>query len=608
MLDNIPIPVSVSCAVGTDPIVPFRSFELFNEETDVQLDLVLKGQLSNLQDREVLTNCRGPRLQTFPSGFGEFDAAFLAELARTDIVGEITAVALAPNGGVLGEDTCVAAQLRQSSNFSCRHDGKDLKGDHNVVASVKVVRREGDETSVICKETIAKLDNDTIAEDDVTVIWEQECEIGFECFEACPDAVLSAPPTAQPSIYRMTDIQFNSSALEDGDEPPPVDRWCLQLIADTETKTSATDKFAPTDESTYYFSCEGGLADVQVRIRYDLDSLDGRIAAINYSSNDQPQVGFANVDIKGTVRQVWPEECNGTLMFVEGTLIGGVSFDPVGNETPDPGKENTTRFAPAIADLGPGGNRTGILLPETFVTSSVPIGNMQYAVLNASDECDQSAAQRLTYRRDGFTDQGVGFFSMPELEIKDSWDSEDNETVLELNSFFRVTEEGRNISEFTSSIAGRLTEVCDIGIEGVPAVQIQCLPREPIVVDSIGLFTETDVNNINTTNLTMIEGIDLTRIGDIELSTIARVLIKDGDDVNSTLRLSVPYSLACSDNDIERINQETDGRGGFIVRTIPLTADVARIDTGDLVLRVEQDCPVLLICEDAKPTPGPMQP
>jgi len=540
---------------------------------------------------------------------------FLKELLHPEFVGEITAVALAPNGGVLGEDTCVAVQIEQLSNFSCRHDGKAKEGDHNIVASVKFVNKK--DTDMRCNDTIAAFDED---EEGFKVIWEEECMMGFECFEACPAANLSAPPTAQPSTYRMTDFKYNSSALEDGIDPPPVDQWCLQLIVDRETNTSPTDKFAPTDESTYYFSCEGEWADVQVRIRYDVGSLDRRIAAVNYSGNDQPQVGFANVEIKGTVEQVWPEDCQGTLMFVEGTLVGGVSFDPAENQALSRGKEKTTTFAPVIESVGPGVSRKRVLFPEVLITSSAPIGEMQYTVLNASDECYLNVTQTFTHETNGTfnsseydpktnSSRQQTVFSVPALQVRDS----DNDNVTDLWSFFRMSwfSEGQDLSQWVSVITGPLREVCGIGTEQSPPVQIQCLSHEPIVVDTVDLSATPppppDGETQNIMALTTIDGIDL--------STIARIApteseLKESFNVTevSPLQVSGEFkegALDCFPDQIERLRNETQGRGGFVVRSVPLTISVNFTRDGvENRIRLFQDCPVLVICEEAYPFRG----
>ncbi|CEM00731.1 unnamed protein product, partial [Vitrella brassicaformis CCMP3155] len=624
-LENLAIPVSVLCTPGTDPTAPFRSFELFNTETGTSLDLVVKGKLGELIDRrKVLANCRGPMLQTFPSGFAEIDFDFFKQLGllNSNVVGDITSIALAPtpDTGSLGKDTCVIANLTQLTDFSCRHDGKALTGNQNIVATVQVVRREGDETQVLCNETIAKLDNKTVAKDDVTVIWEQKCMMGFECFEACPAANLSAPPTAQPSTYRMTDIQSNSPALEDGTDPPPVDQWCLNMEVDRFTDTS--DR-APKNQSTYYFSCEGEWADVQVRIRYDVDNLDGRIAPVNYSGNDQPQVGFVNVHIKGTVEQVWPEKCNGTLVFVEGTLVGGLSFDPVEDEALQRGKEKTTTFAPVIEDLGPGVNRTGVLLLETLITSSALIGEMEYTVINASDACDLNVTQTFKYKKNAtynsseidpetknktFRLQPV--FSIPALQVGDF----DNDNVTDLWSRFRMSWVGSNqteVAQWVSTVKGLLKEVCGIGTKETPPVQIQCLPHEPIVVDTVDLsatLPPTSSPEVKTN-----DSMDPPKIGGINLTTIARMTpteseLKESFNVTDVSPLQVPRawagegSLDCRPHHIERLN-ETQGGGGFIVRSVPLTVsvDFIRPDGKNDSMTVRQLCPVLTICEEAYP-------
>ncbi|CEL97869.1 unnamed protein product [Vitrella brassicaformis CCMP3155] len=543
--------VSALCAEALDPERP-RSFELFDPETGVSLDFFLKGQLGNLIDgREVLANCRGPRLQDLPVGVHPGrNAPFRSQILNFgrgfDLIGETVGVALAPGAGVLGNDTCVRA------NLEGRHTCADIEegGGQSLNITIQLLQGDDLDTSRCIGPAQELLENARL------------CKIGFECFEACPEVNLTAPSTAQPSSYFLTD-------------PPAEDvngtdvSYCLEI----ENTPGAEDFRA-------LFSCdpdEEGVG-LQVQIKYDVAELDGRVAPIlDETTGELETVDFANVDFKGAVRQVFPEECNGTLMFVEGTLVGGLLFQLSPDEEPLDGRylPTVTRFEKA---------------PEILFTSSAPLGTMEYVIVQGLDprfvddipaECF-NLTQKLTHikraRVESIDDPTAFAFNVPGVEVHELTDEGETAGVLEvvtrsprIRVYEEQREEGTVPNSFLSEIRGPLREVCgikEIDSTGI-AVQIQCLPREPFEVTAGE------------------PGLRLTRE---QIDSIAQVVTNDG----STPRLQSPagYRLNCSCDDLERIKNETNGGDGFIVRTVPLF-----VDTGVEEEEVEQLCPVLIRCE-----------
>ncbi|CEM32985.1 unnamed protein product [Vitrella brassicaformis CCMP3155] len=524
--------VSALCTEALDLERP-RSFELFSAETGVSLDLILKGQLGNLIDgREVLANCRGLRLQNLPVDFDPGDDALYAQpLVEPSSFGEVVSVALALNEGVLGADTCVF--ISTDGTHTCK--GITRGSEHRINASVEIFSTVDDPTIKSCTERFSDFatgDGDVLP---------NRCVIAFERFEACPEIVLNASSTAQPSSYRMTDLDTG---------------WCIRIRPEDST------------EEVFLFSCEGEDADLQVRINYDVEALDGRIAL---RSLGQPQVGFANVGFKGTVRQVWPPECEGILMFVEGTQAGGLSFEPQGEELTYPGE---TSYLPTIREFAKS------IAPELIFTSSASFANMDYTILSAPDNISAERCLlptvKLTYRKfgtgviefDNGTIAEVPIFSFPSLSVDNSG-PEDNPTFVD--SYIQMYgygpgRQGRGI-DFLSRVSGHLREVCDIPKEGV---QIQCLARRPFVLLADEDFLKPD--------------------DDFNLTSVARVQTQYGIDPDD-LPLQSPdgFTLSCSRDDVERVQP-----AGFIVRTIPFFVE-APSGYGK-TLAVQQLCPVLTFC------------
>ncbi|CEL97850.1 unnamed protein product [Vitrella brassicaformis CCMP3155] len=576
---------SVLCSNVSDTKGP-RSFDLFSAETGVSLDLILKGQLGNLIDgREVLANCRGLRLPNLPVDFEPGDDGLSAQaLVDPSLTGEVVSVALAPNEGLLGADTCVF--VFPDGNHTCK--GITRGSEQRINASVEMFSTREDPTINNCTERFSDF---AMGDGDVLP---NRCVIGFECFEACPEIVLNASSTAQPSSYRMTDfkprVDPDSTAAdlpaEDVNDTgvDPNSTACLWIFRARGERGSGTEAFVQA------FSCEGDDADLQVRIRYDVEALDGRIALRAPGDDDQPQVGFANVDFKGTVRQVSPEECEGTLMFVEGTLAGGLSFEPQGEEGSYPA---LTSYLPTIRDFfnRAGTNDTKSITPELIFTSSAPVGTMQYSIIsppsNTSAESCLLPPKTLTYRKNGTAlvklEDGefvnASLFSFPLLSV-DNADSEDNTTFVD--SWFRMyTRQGRGGIDFQSRVSGHLREVCDIPKEGV---QIQCLARRPFVLRADEDFLKPD---------------------DAFLTSVARVQTQYGiDPAGLPLQSPPDFNLNCSRDDVERVKQALDGRRvGYIVRTIPLFVE-APTDDGKTRI-VEQLCPVLTSCVPMAETDTP---
>jgi len=366
----------------------------------------------------------------------------------------------------------------------------------------------------------------------------ETCFIGFECFEACPPAILNASSTAQPSTYRISDHK-------------DIDHCITMSEANT-----TIDMFDSTKAS---FSCEGDWADLQVRIRYDVDELDGRVVEKNSTTGKVGPVDYVNVDFKGTVEQVSPLNCSGTFIFVKGTLVGSLFFDASG---PD------GKYVPVI-------ERPDFrFVPELFLTSSAPLGNMDFTILSVpgnatDDECFRDT-QKFSYRKRGraVNDGNVisRLVAVPTLEVEGS---EDLNGTPEVYAFVPIYEtldrdkEERGLPRlFQSSITGPLLEVCQIKekSEGKDstAVQIQCLAHEPIELVANGAVVDAD---------------------EAFLKTIARVQTKNGPD--SGLKLQSQFvNINCSCQDIERFENETaffidpQNSEALIVRTIPLSVDV----------------------------------
>ncbi|CEL97828.1 unnamed protein product, partial [Vitrella brassicaformis CCMP3155] len=538
--------VSVLCTEAL-PERP-RSFELFNVETGAQLDFIIKGSLGNLIDgRQVLTNCRGVRLQDLPVGVdpgpsSPFRTQILDLRRNFDLIGETVGVALVPDAGEFGNNTCVRANLegRHTCNSS-------EPGQRSLNVSIRVLQGDEYDPELANESCVSRINASgqaqPILEDEEFV---KLCKIGFECFEACPEVNLTAPSTAQPSSYFLSD-------------PPAEDvngtdiSYCLEI----ENTPGAEDFRA-------LFSCdpdEEGVG-LQVRIKYDVAELDGRVAPIlDETTGELETVDFANVDFKGAVRQVFPEECEDTLMFVEGTLVGGLLFQLSPDEEPFDGKylPTVTRFPAA---------------PEILFTSSAPLGTMEYVIVQGLDpslvedipeECF-NLTQKLIHRKRARTtvqedgDVRTAFaFNVPQVEVHELTDEGEPTGVLEvvtrsprIRVYEEQREEGTVPNSFLSEIRGPLREVCEIkeiDSTGI-AVQIQCLPREPFEVTA---------------------GEPGPRLRREQIDSIAQVVTNDG----STPRLQSPagYRLNCSCDDLERIKNETNGGDGFIVRTVPLFVD-----------------------------------
>uniref|UniRef100_A0A7S1NY39 Uncharacterized protein n=1 Tax=Vitrella brassicaformis TaxID=1169539 RepID=A0A7S1NY39_9ALVE len=561
-----PHTVSVLCTKPPDEERPSqergpRSFELYNAETGVQLDLILKGQLGPLVDgREALTNCRGFRLQDLPVGANP-GISFRYEITNASFLGEYVGIAVppgdSPEEGVLGGDLCVGARVRG------RHSCADREaGEHSFSISIQVLRSKDDDMESNCRDRIIAHFNETDGlPENEEVIWDEYCEIRYECFEACPEVALNASPTAQPSSYRMMDAS---------------EGFCIKLVNGT---TNAEESFEAR------FSCEGEGTDnvaagLRLGIRYDVEELDGRVVPFDRSTGKPLEpAGFANVDFKGTVRQLSPEECAGTLMFVEGTLVGALSFDTVGSETlEDPLEE---RYLPVI-------QRSRIrLVPELYITSSASLGTMDYTIISTPTDRKEcfDVTDRLTYKKeatidvqqpDGTVKEETIVFLAPQLDVRDS--EEDSNTTEAFAEFRVYDEKDVRSGGFITEMAGLLRQVCGIEERGSTAVQIQCLAHKPFRL----FANETDIE-----------------LGESELNSIARVQRNGSDPDDLTLQTLANFTISCSCNDVERIKKETNGGDGFIVRAIPLFVDIGANVDGD---KVQQLCPVLTVCDP--PSPG----
>ncbi|CEL97871.1 unnamed protein product [Vitrella brassicaformis CCMP3155] len=553
--DGLPLPALALCTKAL-PEAP-RSFELFDTETGTQLDFIIKGQLGKLIDgRQVLTNCRGQRLQDLPVGVDPGGGSpFLFNQISGRGIGETVGIALAPDAGDLGGNTCVTT--RQRGDKRRLHSCMGIMEDREQSVNVSILLRPGNgsETAGCSGGGGRNLTDQIMEEADI-------CFIGYTCFEACPQVNLTTtPPTAQPSSYLLTD------RLSETTNGANVS-YCLELI-DEDFRALFTcdpDEEDPDEEGV-------GL---QVRIRYDVAELDGRVVnIIDNTTGELATVDVANVDFKGAVRQVLPEECNGTLMFVEGTLVGGLVFQLSPDEEPLNGKylPTVTRF-PAV--------------PEILWTSTASPGEMEYVMVQglypSSEDIPKECfdlTQKLTYRKRAFVLEDGNpkpRTSIPLVEVAES-EAESDKMDVDTFGWFRVYEEqsegGREQRNFRSRIEGTLWEVCGIQKIDSTAVQIQCLPREPFKVTADA------------------PGIELTQK---QLNSTAEVVTNDG----TTLKLESPVDfLTCSCNDRERIKNETNGGDGFIVRTVPLFVDIDPKVEGE---EVKQLCPVLIDCKP--PTDG----
>jgi len=450
------------------------------------------------------------------------------------------------NVNVTGEESLIAANARnrtisQLEEHTCPPTNEP--GKQSITAFVDVLQEDGN-------------------------IWNDTCFIGYECFDACPDAILAAPTSTQPSSYRMVDrIEERSTGTD----------YCLRLI----NRETGIGEDSRTEENLF-FSCE----DMQATIRYDVAALDGRLQPFTVDAYDQAQIAFANVDIKGTVRQVLTlvdgepvEVCNDTLMFVEGTLVGGLAIDPSGRAIPQQtGEPLNLPFLPVIEDLQQSKTRSQASVPELLLTSSFSLNQMDYTILSApTDETDDrcfSPSTRLTYRRGGRTPR---FPCVPRLLVQQDFTS----TNIAVTASHGMTELDNGLpgQQYDTILYAVLPTVCDNRQEGVPlGVQIQCRPTTPINVTADDPPLEAGV--------------------DFDLKSIANVATDSSTAGLSDDNLQSDFLLSCTSEDVERIRNRPSLAGGasaFIVRTIPLFVDVPAAN-GEPGRRVNQLCPVLTFC------------
>jgi len=360
------------------------TFKLDNLETGSSLDLILKAQLGDLLDQEagVYVECRGLVLQTLPAGFSE--PYLIPGGLKT---GSIAAVGLDPEVGTLGDTVFVDVLINETdgSTTSLRDEGVVANlSQHNCFGANQTGQREINATVLVYE----RLEEGSRSSEDV--IFHTECKIGFECFEACSGARLpvSSPAAVQSGTYELLDAPFQTirssyETISGYSAPPRNSSGCLSIFDYHESEgcreKGYNDSTCTATVNERIYSCQGEWGGVEVKIEYDPAALKGTFT----NALREPST-FANVILKGAVEQVEPVECEGSVVFIEGSLLVGVGFQgdflSLSEGGPAFGDKINTQLFDLLAAEG-----LQLSLPEVLLTSSMTLLKAEYTLLSLAE-------------------------------------------------------------------------------------------------------------------------------------------------------------------------------------------------------------------------------
>ncbi|CEL99377.1 unnamed protein product [Vitrella brassicaformis CCMP3155] len=594
--------VSVLCVEETE-VLPI-TFGLLNLESEASLDLILKGQLGDLQDTDddgVVIECRGPLLQTLPAGFNE---TFIIENGLN--IGSIAAVSVDPSLGTIGKDIFVDALIDETdgSVTSLREEGTVFSLSQHNCAGVNMT---------VSKRIEALIQ--VVDEEGEEIFSETTCQLGF--VQPCRETSLPLenPASVQPGIYQLEPAPYLFAeqifSVDPFSDDPRID-GCVSFY-DLADFGNCTPPECQLDNERV-FQCrpdeERGIG-LQLEVILDLEELDGDTTPGLLSPR-----ALATVQLRGTVEQVWPPECEGTLVFVEGSLLVGAGQtrqDITPRGLFELIRQDLLDALPDIADAPLATTLQDFFIldeslayPELLLTSSLQLTELEYTLrslaegrtveecFNAEGLTTVSAQDVVPFRvSEGVSDAALSplpvnttsegdIIGIPPIvdvstgsinfasqgTLPPNIDVDDDVLTLGVRAPLSASIEPPQ-TQNQSTVFGRLTALCNLPEE----VAIQCKPSLPIP-----LIAGADAIVPNGTDFATV----LT--GDTSGSTVGPLSVAEN------------FTLSCSVSEARALLLVDDGPELVLIRVVPLTVVVVDEEDGT-VSTTRTDCPITIDCQ-----------